>query len=70
VGGVVEDPATGAGAAALGAYLRALRLVRPPTRFTIHQGDDMGRPSVILVDVDPGQTGIRVSGNAVQLPSP
>jgi hypothetical protein len=30
----------------------------------------MGRPSVIVVDVDPGQAGIRVSGNAVQLPSP
>jgi PhzF family phenazine biosynthesis protein len=70
VGGVVEDPATGAGAAALGAYLRALQLIRPPARFTIHQGDDMGRPSVIVVDVDPGETGIRVSGNAVQLSAP
>ncbi len=70
VGGVVEDPATGAGAAALGAYLRELHLIHPPARFTIHQGDDMGRPSVILVDVDPGQTGIRVSGNAVQLLQP
>jgi PhzF family phenazine biosynthesis protein len=67
VGGVVEDPATGAGAAALGAYLRDLGLVRPPARVTIHQGDDMGRPSLLLVDIDPGEGGIRVSGNAVPL---
>ena len=30
VGGVVEDPATGAAAAAFGAYLRELKLVTPP----------------------------------------
>jgi PhzF family phenazine biosynthesis protein len=67
VGGVVEDPATGAGAAALGAYLRELSLVEPPARVTVHQGDDMGRPSLLTVDIDPGEGGIRVSGNAVGL---
>ena len=46
-GGVVEDPATGAAAAAFGAYLRALELVEPPVEITIHQGDDMGRPSLL-----------------------
>jgi PhzF family phenazine biosynthesis protein len=70
VGGVVEDPATGAAAAALGAYLRALGLVEPPARVTIHQGDDMGRPSVLLVDVPEGDaSGIAVSGGAVPLPA-
>ena len=69
VGGVVEDPATGAGAAALGAYLRALGLVEPPARITIRQGEDMGRPSLLLVDIDAGVGGIHVSGTAVALPA-
>ena len=69
VGGVVEDPATGAAAAALGAYLRELRLVQPPASITIHQGDDMGRPSLLGVEIDPGGGGIRVSGTAVPIPS-
>lgn len=68
VGGVVEDPATGAAAAALGAYLRQLRLVDPPAAITIHQGDDMGRPSLLRVEIDPGEVGIRVSGTAVVIP--
>ena len=65
-GGVVEDPATGAAAAALGAYLRELALVDPPATLTIHQGDDLGRPSLLRVDVPP-EGGIRVSGTAVPL---
>ncbi|HYO38001.1 MAG TPA: PhzF family phenazine biosynthesis isomerase, partial [Geodermatophilus sp.] len=44
-GGVVEDPATGAAAAALGGYLREQRLVEPPATVTVLQGADMGRPS-------------------------
>ena len=47
VGGVVEDPATGAAAAAFGAYLRELGAVTPPVDLTIHQGEDMGRPSTL-----------------------
>jgi PhzF family phenazine biosynthesis protein len=68
VGGVVEDPATGAAAAAFGAYLRALKLVTPPARVTIHQGDDMGRPSLLLVDLDVGDGAIHVTGQAVRIP--
>jgi PhzF family phenazine biosynthesis protein len=68
VGGVVEDPATGAAAAAFGAYLRALGLVDPPARVTIHQGEDMGRPSLLFVDIDPDpDSGIRVTGRAVEI---
>jgi PhzF family phenazine biosynthesis protein len=67
VGGVVEDPATGAAAAGFGAYLRDLGAVEPPARLTIHQGDDMGRPSVLHVDVDPAPAGIRVTGAAVPI---
>ena len=66
-GGVVEDPATGAAAAAFGGYLRALGLLTPPARFTIHQGVDMGRPSRITVDVYDADSGIGVSGTAVPI---
>jgi len=66
VGGQVEDPATGAAAAAFGAYLRELGLVRPPARILIRQGDDMGRPSRLTVDIG-HEPSIRVSGRAVAL---
>lgn len=65
VGGIVEDPATGASAAALGGYLRDARLVSAPMAFTIRQGEVMGRPSVLRVSV-PRSGGIKVSGNAVE----
>jgi PhzF family phenazine biosynthesis protein len=68
VGGVVEDPATGAAAAALGAYLRHHGFVVPPTRLTVSQGVDLGRPSTLLVTLDADRPGIRVSGRAVPLP--
>ncbi len=66
VGGVVEDPATGAAAAALGGYLRALGEVAPPARLTILQGEAMGRPSRIEVEI-PERGGITVRGAAVAL---
>ena len=65
VGGVVEDPATGAAAAALGGYLRDSGLVKPPIALTILQGETMGRASRLNVDV-PVAGGIVVSGNAVR----
>ena len=67
-GGVVEDPATGAAAAALGGYLRALGLVTPPARLTVFQGQDLGRPGVVTVDV-PAVGGVSVSGPAVPMAS-
>ncbi|QXJ23807.1 PhzF family phenazine biosynthesis isomerase [Actinomadura graeca] len=67
-GGVREDPATGAAAAALGGYLRESSLVRPPVTITVRQGEDMGRPSIIHVTVPEGSsTGIEVSGTAVAM---
>lgn len=66
VGGVVEDPATGAAAAALGGYLRDAGLTNAPFRFVIRQGDAMGRPSVLDVDV-PETGGIIVTGSAVDI---
>ena len=67
VGGVVEDPATGAAAAALGGYLRALGRVTRPSTITIRQGEDMGRPSELLLDVDPDDPRVGVSGHAVPI---
>lgn len=67
VGGVYEDPATGAAAAAFGGYLRALGLVATPARVSVLQGQDMGRPSVIVIDIGPGGGGIRVTGGAVPI---
>jgi PhzF family phenazine biosynthesis protein len=66
VGGVVEDPATGAGAAALGGYLRDAGLLTAPATIVIHQGVAMGRPSRITVDI-PAEGGIIVRGPAATL---
>lgn len=67
-GGVVEDPATGAAAAAFGGYLRDLGLVRPPARITVLQGQDMGRPSRLVVDVPADDTRVLVTGTATRMP--
>lgn len=66
VGGVVEDPATGAAAAALGGYLRDAGFLAAPAAFTIHQGVVMGRPSRIAVNVPP-EGGVTITGTAVTL---
>ncbi|NYE96664.1 PhzF family phenazine biosynthesis protein [Psychromicrobium silvestre] len=63
-GGIIEDPATGAAAAAFGGYLRALKLTEAASQFTILQGEEMGRPSRLLVDLRPGEAGVRVTGLA------
>lgn len=61
-GGVVEDPATGAAAAALAGYLRDIQWRGEPT-FEILQGHDMGIPSRLLVQFTRNRgEGIHVSG--------
>ncbi|POX42411.1 phenazine biosynthesis protein PhzF [Streptomyces sp. Ru73] len=67
VGGVVEDPATGAAAAAFGGYLRTLGLVPTAGALTVRQGEDMGRPSDLLVEVAPDDARVRVTGHAVPI---
>lgn len=64
VGGVVEDPATGAAAAALGGYLRDSGRLTTPAYFLIRQGEAMGRPSLIHVRV-PETGGVEVTGTAI-----
>ncbi|MGW1345883.1 PhzF family phenazine biosynthesis protein [Kribbella sp. NPDC002412] len=70
VGGVVEDPATGAAAAAFGAYLRERGVVQAPVTLTLHQGEDLGRPSLIHVELRADDNRVRVSGSAVPITEP
>ncbi len=66
IGGIVEDPATGSAAAALGGYLRDAGMLDVPARIEIRQGETMGRPSRLFVDI-PESGGIVVSGTAVPM---
>jgi PhzF family phenazine biosynthesis protein len=66
-GGVVEDPATGAAAAAFGGYLRELDLVPVPGRFTIIQGVDMGVPCQLVVELEEHTDTVRVTGRAARV---
>jgi PhzF family phenazine biosynthesis protein len=63
-GGVYEDPATGAAAAALSGYLRDAGWPHGG-HIEILQGEDMGMPSQLLCEIPaaPGSS-IRVSGSA------
>ncbi len=67
VGGVVEDPATGAAAAAFGAYTRELGLVPEDAVLTLHQGHDLGRPGELTVTLHTGDPRIRVSGTGARI---
>lgn len=61
--GVVEDPATGSATAATLSFLASLgRNVRPERHWRVHQGADMGRPSLLL-----GRTTQHGTENAVHV---
>ncbi|WP_315783106.1 MULTISPECIES: PhzF family phenazine biosynthesis isomerase [unclassified Bradyrhizobium] len=63
-GGVYEDPATGAAAAALAGYLRELGWPAQGP-ILIRQGEDMGVPCCLQVDLDgPPGAPVKVSGSA------
>ena len=73
--GVHEDPATGSAAGALGAWLVRYGQAGPAgmdsVRLTIEQGFEMGRPSLIHVEVERSGDGrpsvVRVGGQAVEV---
>ena len=67
VGGVVEDPATGAAAAAFGAYARELGLVPEDAVLTLLQGEDLGRPGELTVTLRAGDRRDRVSGAGTRI---
>ena len=63
-GGVLEDPATGAGTAALAGYLRDLGWPHGG-HIDVVQGEDMGMRSLLAADIGPAPgSSIRVSGSA------
>jgi len=63
-GGVVEDPATGAAAAAFAGYLRDIGWPHGGA-VDIVQGEDMGMRSLIRAEIgEPAGSSIRVSGTA------
>jgi PhzF family phenazine biosynthesis protein len=67
IGGVREDPATGAAAAALAGYLRDLGWSHGGA-VSIRQGDDMGVPCRIEVRVTPERgAGVEVSGSVREI---
>ena len=59
VAGIEEDPATGSAAGPLGAYLVHHDVI-PSGRLTISQGAEIGRPSTLMVDVEPDGDGMAV----------
>ena len=64
MGGVYEDPATGAAAAALAGYLRDIGWPHEGS-IVIRQGEDMGMPSRLQAEITSGRgESIRVSGTA------
>ncbi|WP_230163960.1 PhzF family phenazine biosynthesis protein [Roseomonas sp. CECT 9278] len=70
IGGVYEDPATGAAAAALGGYLRDLGWPHEGS-IEIVQGEDMGCRSRLHAEIGPtAGEGVRVVGQARMLPQP
>ena len=63
-GGVVEDPATGAAAAAFAGYLRDIGWPHGGA-IDVVQGEDMGRRSLIRAEIgEAAGSSIRVSGTA------
>jgi trans-2,3-dihydro-3-hydroxyanthranilate isomerase len=49
--GIFEDPATGSAAGPLGAYLAEYGLAGMPGSLIVHQGEQVGRPSELHVEV-------------------
>lgn len=67
--GVPEDPATGSAVAALAGYLVALQKPADGTaKWTVEQGVEMGRPSLLYLEADVSKgaiAGVRVGGRSV-----
>jgi trans-2,3-dihydro-3-hydroxyanthranilate isomerase len=69
--GIAEDPATGSAAAAFAGYLATRAGKQDGTlRWTIEQGFEMGRPSLIFLEADIAKgavSAVRVGGTAVRV---
>ncbi len=66
---VREDPATGSAAGGMGAYLAVRKLLPREMNFVIEQGEEMGRPSRLYVEVKVNKAGhpykVKVGGKIV-----
>jgi len=69
--GIEEDPATGAAASALAGYLAAREAASDGTlAWTVEQGFEMGRPSLLEIEADKAGgaiTAVRVGGRSVMV---
>ena len=69
--GIPEDPATGSASALLASQLLASGALKEGThRFTLEQGVEMGRPSLIRMEADVAGgslTAVRIGGHAVRV---
>ncbi|MGH2471480.1 MAG: PhzF family phenazine biosynthesis protein [Candidatus Limnocylindria bacterium] len=70
--GIGEDPATGSAQGPLGAYVVVHELVQaaPTTRIRVEQGFEIGRPSILEIEVDrtgAAVTAVRVGGRCVPM---
>ena len=67
--GILEDPVTGSAAGQLGALIQGVLPEIMPRRLTFTQGDEMGRPGVVQVEVrpeaEPGKVRGWIGGRAV-----
>jgi trans-2,3-dihydro-3-hydroxyanthranilate isomerase len=66
-GAVLEDPATGSACANLGAWFIAMGR-RPPIAFEISQGEFIGRPSTLLLEVNTDNE-VFVGGDVIEIGS-
>src|SRR5207237_4710425 len=67
--GILEDPVTGSAAGQLGALIQLLQPAELPRRLVFTQGDEMGRPGRIDVEVRADAATVRgwIGGNAVTI---
>jgi len=69
--GIVEDPATGSAVAALAGYLAKRSWHKEGTlKWTIEQGFELGRPSLLYLEVDMADgavAAVRVGGTAIRM---
>jgi PhzF family phenazine biosynthesis protein len=67
--GILEDPVTGSAAGQLGALIQSALPEIMPRRLVFTQGDEMGRPGQVEVEVrpesEPGKVRGWIGGNAV-----
>ena len=66
-GAVLEDPATGSACANLGAWFLAMGR-RPPLQFEVSQGEFIGRPSVLQLEVNTDNE-VFVGGDVIEIGS-